>query len=1232
MLLPSVHRWLSRTYPHLRALFWGGDFGQVTYAIFSLNFEECSAINLLRASVPRIEKPRRRHGNGLLLLALEPRYLFDGAAAATAAGLVHQADHPGTAPYAPDPLAEALANHVLPVDPTVNVSAPVQVRAPDAVHNGGKKEVVFVDTNIPAYQTLADGVRTGVEVDIIDGGQAGLAQLAKWAESHTGYDAIHLITHGSEATLNLGTDRVTNDSLPTAVQRVELAEIGHALNAGGDLLLYGCDVARGSDGQQLIAAIATTTGRDVAASIDRTGTAAMGGNWIFESRIGTVEAPVALTEAARDAYSRVLAPAHAAPSAEDLALIPDVSAPTLLRAADPAQDGGKREVVFIDSSVADYQTLVNGVRPGVEIELIGGGNDGLAQMALWAESHFGYDAIHVLSHGAQGSLFLGTNTLTDASVDTLVTQTELAEIGSALNAGGDLMLWGCDVGKGALGAAFVQRLARMSGANVASSSDTTGIDGDWILERSVGVIEAGSPLTTAAEESYAHDLIYPDSQGSSGNDIGRAIAVDASDNVYVTGSFTGTVDFDPGPGVTTMTSAGNTDIFIEKLSATGDLIWAARLGGSGADIGYGVTVDGSGNVYATGSFSGTADFNPGAGTANLTSNGGTDAFLVKLDSSGTYVWAKAIGGSDADIGHGIAVDGSGNVYATGSFSSTADFDPGAGVINLTSNGGTDVFIEKLDSSGTYVWAKALGGSANDIGNGVAVDGSGDVIAAGSFSGTADFDPSVNVRNRTSAGASDIFVLALNASGDDLANHAPTVSGIPDQALTTNITTIPIAGFFTDPDSDSLTYTATQEDGSALPVWLSLNSSTGIFTGFLPIGFAGLRLKVTASDYFGASVTSAAFNLTTLSPAGFPLGLGGGNVTAIATDGSGNVYVTGNYRGTVDFDPGVGTANLTSNGGADVFIEKLDSSGAYVWAKTFGAADLDRAEGIAVDNSGNVVVTGYFHDTVDFDPGAGTYSLSASVQDIFVEKLDSSGAFVWAKSFVGSTVGVGSGVAMDGSGNVYITGYYMNTVDFDPGAGVANLTSNGGTAVFIEKLDSSGNYVWAKAVGDTGVDSGNGIAVDVSGNVYTTGSFTGTVDFDPGPGPANLTGNNVGSVFIEKLDSSGNYVWAKAVAGSGTNSGNGVAVDGSGNVYTTGSFSGTADFDPGAGTANLTSNGGTGVFIEKLDSSGNYVWAKGFGGTGNDAGTGIVVDGSRNVFVTGTIIGSLAWKIHEGRRA
>ena len=224
--------------------------------------------------------------NGPLALALEPRYLFDGAAAASIVDAAHPADaaHP---PSAPDPLAKALADHVLPADPTAGVSAPTRLRAADPAQTNGRKEVAFVDTSSPGYQELAEGIRAGVEVEVIDGGQSGLAQIAKWAESHTGYDAIHLLSHGSAATLNLGTDRISNDSLGTALQQVEMAEIGHALNAGGDLLLYGCDVAKGDDGQKFITDLAAATGADVAASDNITG---MDGNWILEKATGSVVA------------------------------------------------------------------------------------------------------------------------------------------------------------------------------------------------------------------------------------------------------------------------------------------------------------------------------------------------------------------------------------------------------------------------------------------------------------------------------------------------------------------------------------------------------------------------------------------------------------------------------------------------------------------------------------------------------------------------------------------------------------------------------------------------------------------------------------------------------------------------------------------------------------------------------------------------------------------------------
>ena len=147
---------------------------------------------------------------------------------------------------------------------------------------------------------------------------------------------------------------------------------------------------------------------------------------------------------------------------------------------------------------------------------------------------------------------------------------------------------------------------------------------------------------------------YPDASG-------LGIAVDASGNVYATGVFRGIVDFDPGPGTFNLTSSGGFDIFVQKLDASGNFLWARRMGGTDSDVGKGIAVDASGNVYTTGLFGGTVDFNPGAGTALLASAGSSDIFVSKLDASGNFLWAVSMGGTSTDIGFGIAVGASGNV-------------------------------------------------------------------------------------------------------------------------------------------------------------------------------------------------------------------------------------------------------------------------------------------------------------------------------------------------------------------------------------------------------------------------------------------------------------------------------------------------------------------------------------------------------------------------------------------
>jgi len=343
-------------------------------------------------------------------------------------------------------------------------------------------------------------------------------------------------------------------------------------------------------------------------------------------------------------------------------------------------------------------------------------------------------------------------------------------------------------------------------------------------------------------------------------------------------------------------------------------------------------------------------------------------------------------------------------------------------------------------------------------------------------------------------------------------------------------------------------------------------------------------------------------------------------SSIAVDSSGNVYTIGKFAGTADFDPGVGTFNMTSAGFTDIFVSKLDLLGNFVWAKQLGGTDYDGGSSIAVDGSGNVYTTGSFQGTVDFDPGASIFTLtSAGVGDIFVSKLDLLGNFVWAKQMGGAGSDGGIFIALDGSGNVYIIGTFEGTADFDPGASIFTLTSAGATDIFVSKLDLLGNFVWAKQMGGIAFDYGYSIAVDDSGNVYTTGHFQSTADFDPGASIFNMTSAGGFDIFVSKLDLLGNFVWAKQMGGTAWDKGHSIAVDPEllgGNVYTTGYFTGTVDFDPGASIFTLTSAGIYDIFVSKLNASGNFVWAIRMGGASWDYGISIALDGSANVYVMG----------------
>ncbi len=237
-------------------------------------------------------------------------------------------------------------------------------------------------------------------------------------------------------------------------------------------------------------------------------------------------------------------------------------------------------------------------------------------------------------------------------------------------------------------------------------------------------------LLASGLNAQTTDFEWVQSIGGSLTDIGRVIVNDDSGNLYLIGQYQDMVDFDPGPGTTELTSNGGSDVYVLKLDANGDLIWAKSMGGANTEFAKSIVVDGNGNVYVTGSFEGTADFDPGTGTTNLISNGNDDVFIAKLDANGDFVWAVSMGDVSDDVPFCMTLDGSGNVYTAGKYKGTVDFDPGAGSMPLTAAGDFDAFVQKLDANGVFVWAKSMGGVDEDEVYGMMTDASENVYLAG----------------------------------------------------------------------------------------------------------------------------------------------------------------------------------------------------------------------------------------------------------------------------------------------------------------------------------------------------------------------------------------------------------------------------------------------------------------------------------------------------------------------
>ena len=296
----------------------------------------------------------------------------------------------------------------------------------------------------------------------------------------------------------------------------------------------------------------------------------------------------------------------------------------------------------------------------------------------------------------------------------------------------------------------------------------------------------------------------------------------------------------------------------------------------------------------------------------------------------------------------------------------------------------------------------------------------------------------------------------------------------------------------------------------------------------------------------------------------------------------------------------------------VFSQTLD------WGNSLGGSGTERAWGLTIDSLGNTVSTGQYTDSVDADPGPGTFYLfSEGYSRSYIRKLTPDNELVWAYN-ISSNSGTCTALASDADGNTFAVGVFQATPDFDHSQDSLVLSSNGLTDVFVLKIDPFGELIWAKSFGGSMEENAYSVTVDQWGNCLVAGTFMDTVDFDPGIGVTEDYSNGSIDVFVLKLSPSGDFKWVKCIGGTLNDAARTIATDLNGNVYSAGEFRGDVELNPISGTLVHSVAESADIYIQKLDSSGNYLWARFIGGDSYDVIQSLTVDPvSSTVYATGS---------------
>jgi PKD repeat protein len=643
------------------------------------------------------------------------------------------------------------------------------------------------------------------------------------------------------------------------------------------------------------------------------------------------------------------------------------------------------------------------------------------------------------------------------------------------------------------------------------------------------------------------------------------IDIDLNNNIYIAVNYDGTSAFIDSSVIVNVSYENF--MCVTKFNEAGQFVWNKTISptsGSSVEL-YDMRVNNVGEIFFTGKLKGNAYFQGTTLQLNAGTLTGCD-YLAKLSSSGNCIWAYA-SYTFVSVGYALDLDTQSNIYLSGTFLDSKDFDYKNGVVNLYSWSSTisNYYVASYDSTGSYRWAYRLATLGVPE---VKVSNNDKIWLNGDFNSNFDIDPGTATNYFTTTNATE-FVTAYSSSGNYQFGYSFKGSGATKEKVTAldvdNNGTLIVAGMFTgtidlDPTNASLAYTSSLDSNAYIASYTSLG-------GLLWAN------QIKGMVYF----------------------------KGIKFDNLGNIYATGYYTGAVYFDVNnfPSSYQAASGGAEDIFIAKYNGSGVLQWVHTFGSAYDDQGKSLSIDQNGNVIIGGIFTTLIDFDPSTtGTFNLTTpqNITSCFVAKYDANGNFIHAFKIVAKDL---TSVCTDNNNNIITNGVMASFGNFNVTGGNVIVYSVGGSNdddYYLAKYDSAGNYIWAFGLGNI-IDNnqGSSICTDNAGNIYFAGYFGShpdSIDINPGTAVTKIVGNKG---LLVKYSSTGALLWGINSAIRGYNS---IDVDDNGNPTITSDLLLNTDLDPGPGTVIIPSTYSS-LLIVRYSAVGEYLNSESFETTGSN---------------------------------